>query len=264
MQLEAAEKIITAFKIQVFTQAHLEGARAQAALQSSVAPGVPPGRASGSPARSKMWSSPLASSPTSPASLHGSLSIQMCSSSASSRREVAAELELSCSILRPEHQWVRDPRPTLTHRLGGRLHQRRGGTPTRALVPKKIRHVRPGNRRWSRGGCLAARQRIGPPCPILHQAGDSHARCSPAARHRLDIRDELGNGTEGGRWGPRLSGQPASPLDPHTLVWTALANSIADRRGLRVRHADKHPQANTPRPQVRTVHQSAALGPNTR
>ena len=154
-------------------------------------------------------------------------------------------------------------RPTLTHRLGGRLHQRRGGTPTRALVPKKIRHVRPGNRRWSRGGCLAARQRVGPPCPILHLAGDSHARCSPAARHRLDIRDELGNGTAGGRWEPRLPGQPASPLDPHTLVWTALANSIADRRGLRVRDADKHPQANTPRPQVRTVHQSAALGPNT-
>ena len=65
-------------------------------------------------------------------------------------------------------------------RPGGRLHQRRGGTPTRALVPKKIRHVRPVNRRWSRGGCLAARQRIGPPCPILHLAGDSHARCSPA------------------------------------------------------------------------------------
>ena len=50
-----------------------------------------------------MWSSPLASSPTSPASLHGSLSIQMCSSSASSRREVAAELELSCSMQHPEH-----------------------------------------------------------------------------------------------------------------------------------------------------------------
>ena len=128
----------------------------------------------------------------------------------------------SCSIL--STNVCRYPRPSLTHRLGGRLHQRRGGTPTRVLVPKKIRHVRPGNRRWSRGGCLTARQSIGPPCPILHLAGDSHARCSPAARHRLDIRDELGNGTEGGRWGPHLPGQPASPLDPHTLVWTALAN----------------------------------------
>ena len=78
----------------------------------------------------------------------------------------------------------------------------------------------------------------------------------------IDIRDGHGNGTAGGRWEPRLPGQPASPLDPHALVWTALANSIADRRGLRVRDADKHPQANTPRPQVRTVHQSAALGAN--
>ena len=34
-----------------------------------------------------------------------------------------------------------------------------GGTPTRALVPKKICQVRPGNRRWSRGGCLGGRRR---------------------------------------------------------------------------------------------------------
>ena len=113
--------------------------------------------------------------------------------------------------------------------------------------------IRQGNRRWSRGGCLAARLRIGPPCPILHLAGDSHARCSPAARHRLDIRDELGNGTAGGRWGPRLPGQPPSSLVPHALVRMALAIIQRPIGALWARHADTHPQADTLRSRVYTM-----------
>ena len=38
--------------------------------------------------------------------------------------------------------------------------------------------------------------------------------------------------TASGRREPRLLGQPASPLDSHVLVRTALANSKADRHGL--------------------------------
>ena len=119
----------------------------------------------------------------------------------------------SCSIL--STNVCRYPRPSLTHRLGGRLHQRRGGTPTRVLVPKKIRHVRPGNRRWSRGGCLTARQSIGLPdsTPEYWPAVPPSAPGWRFSRALLACRAAparysgrtLGNGTACRRCGGRIS-----------------------------------------------------------
>ena len=54
----------------------------------------------------------------------------------------------------------------------------------------------------------------------------------PAEGHGREAWCEHRNGTAGGRWGPRLPDQPASPLVPHALVRMVLANAKADRRGL--------------------------------
>ena len=56
-------------------------------------------------------------------------------------------------------------------------------------------------------------------------------RPPPAEGHGREAWCQQRSGTAGGRWEPRLPGQPASPLAPHALVWTALASSNADRPG---------------------------------
>ena len=80
----------------------------------------------------------------------------------------------------------------------------------------------------------------------------------PAESHGREAWCERRNGTAGGRWEPRLPGQPASSLDPHALVRTALASSKADRRGLWARHAASHPHAEAPRSRVHTMRSTAS------
>ena len=85
----------------------------------------------------------------------------------------------------------------------------------------------------------------------------------PAKGHGREAWCKQRSGTAGGRWGPRLPGQPASRLHPHALVRAAFANLDPDRRGLWVQHADTHAQSDTPRVRGRTVHRSPSIGART-
>ena len=108
--------------------------------------------------------------------------------------------------------------------------------------------------------------RIGCTATVACQMVGSHAtrdaRCHQhhlqRGPHGREAWCECRNGTRGGRWEPRLPGQPASSLDPHAPVCTALASSKADRRGLWARHADTHPDAETPRSRVHTMRSTAS------
>ena len=94
-------------------------------------------------------------------------------------------------------QWIRAPRPSLT---AGDLHQRPGSASARALVPNAA--VRSGGAigvgRAAAAWQQAAKRRA---APNLHLVGGSRGRCSPAARHGLGIRHELGSDAASGRIG---------------------------------------------------------------
>ena len=75
----------------------------------------------------------------------------------------------------------------------------------------------------------------------------------PAEGHGDEAWCQHWNGTAGGRWGPRLPGQPPSSLVPHALVRMALAIIQRPIGALWARHADTHPQADTLRSRVYTM-----------
>ena len=68
---------------------------------------------------------------------------------------------------------------------------------------------------------------------------------------------ERRNGTASARWAPRLPGQPASRLHLQALVRAVFDHFDPDRRGLWVRHADTHAQANSYRPRPHPGRMSA-------
>ena len=68
---------------------------------------------------------------------------------------------------------------------------------------------------------------------------------------------ERRNGTASAQWAPRLPGQPASRLHLQALVRAAFDHFDPDRRGLWVRHADTHAQANSNRPRAHPGRMSA-------
>ena len=82
----------------------------------------------------------------------------------------------------------------------------------------------------------------------------------PAKGHGRGAWCKRWNRTAGGRWGPHLSGQPASRLHPHALVRAAFDSVDSDRHGLWVRHADIHAQSNTPAARGLTVRRSPSIG----
>ena len=88
----------------------------------------------------------------------------------------------------------------VAHRASGDLHQRLGSAPARALV---INAVVPSGGAIGVGHAAAAWQHAENwrTPPFLHLVGDSRSRCSPAARHGLEIRLELGNDAASGRIG---------------------------------------------------------------
>ena len=67
----------------------------------------------------------------------------------------------------------------------------------------------------------------------------------PANGHGRGALCERRNGTASAQWAPRLPGQPASRLHLQALVRTAFDHFDPDRRGIWVRHADTHAQANS-------------------
>ena len=79
----------------------------------------------------------------------------------------------------------------------------------------------------------------------------------PASDHRRGAWCERRNGTASARWAPRLPGQPASRLHLQALVRAAFDHFDPDRRGLWVRHADTHAQANSYRPRAHPGRMSA-------
>ena len=79
----------------------------------------------------------------------------------------------------------------------------------------------------------------------------------PANGHGRGALCERRNGTASAQWAPRLPGQPASRLHLQALVRAAFDHFDPDRRGLWVRHADTHAQANSYRPRGHPGHMSA-------
>ena len=108
------------------------------------------------------------------------------------------------------------------------------GRPRRGPVAAVLPH-------WSHGDGRLPDGRLTRPLP------------PPAEGHGREAWCQHWSGTAGGRWGPRLPGQPPSSLVPHALVRTALAIIQRPIGALWVRHADTYPQADTPRSRVRTM-----------
>ena len=79
----------------------------------------------------------------------------------------------------------------------------------------------------------------------------------PANGHGRGALCERRNGTASAQWAPRLPSQPASRLHVQALVRAAFDHFDPDRRGLWVRHADTHAQANTYRPRAHPGRMSA-------
>ena len=79
----------------------------------------------------------------------------------------------------------------------------------------------------------------------------------PANGHGRGALCERRNGTASAQWAPRLPGQPASHLHLQALVRAAFDHFDPDRRGLWVRHADTHAQANSYRPRAHPGRMSA-------
>ena len=79
----------------------------------------------------------------------------------------------------------------------------------------------------------------------------------PANGHGRGALCERRNGTASAQWAPRLPGQPASRLHLQALVRTAFDHFDPDRRGLWVRHADTHAQANSYRSRAHPGRMSA-------
>ena len=79
----------------------------------------------------------------------------------------------------------------------------------------------------------------------------------PANGHGRGALCERRNGTASAQWAPRLPGQPASRLHLQALVRAAFDHFDPDRRGLWVRHADTHAQANSNRPRAHPGRMSA-------
>ena len=79
----------------------------------------------------------------------------------------------------------------------------------------------------------------------------------PANGHGRGALCERRNGTASAQWAPRLPGQPASRLHLQALVRAAFDHFDPDRRGLWVRHADTHAQANSYRPRAHPDRMSA-------
>ena len=79
----------------------------------------------------------------------------------------------------------------------------------------------------------------------------------PANGHGRGALCERRNGTASAQWAPRLPGQPASRLHLQALVRAAFDHFDPDRRGLWVRHADTHAQANSYRPRAHPGRMSA-------
>ena len=79
----------------------------------------------------------------------------------------------------------------------------------------------------------------------------------PANGHGRGALRERRDGTASAQWAPRLPGQPASRLHLQALVRAAFDHFDPDRRGLWVRHADTHAQANSNRPRAHPGRMSA-------
>ena len=95
----------------------------------------------------------------------------------------------------------RAPRPP-PHRATGGLRQRSGGMalPARVLVPNAA--LRSGGAIGVGRAAAAWQQAVKRhAAPNVHLVGDSRGRCSPAARHGLGIRHELGSDAASGRIG---------------------------------------------------------------
>ena len=101
--------------------------------------------------------------------------------------------------------------------------------------------------------------RIGHTTTVACQVVGSRSSClpPPANGHGRGALCERRNGTASAQWAPRLPGQPASRLHLQALVRAAFDHFDPDRRGLWVRHADTHAQANTYRPRAHPGRMSA-------
>jgi len=97
-------------------------------------------------------------------------------------------------------QWIRAPRPSLTARRATCTSGQAARPRARSFPMRSSRPAGPSalTTRQLPAWQHAANWRAG---PILHLVGDSRARCSPAARHGLEIRHELGNDAASGRIG---------------------------------------------------------------
>ena len=133
-------------------------------------------------------------------------------------------------------------RPRGTHEGARRAIQRRRPARLRPTTPRRC------------GSCAAAlvtRRRS----PFRWSA---HAPAATAANgHGRGALCERRNGTASAQWAPRLPGQSASRLRLQALVRAAFDHFDPDRRGLWVRHADTHAQANTYRPRAHPGRMSA-------
>ena len=89
-------------------------------------------------------------------------------------------------------------------------------------------------------------------------------RPQPAEGHGREAWCQQWSGTAGGRWEPRLPGQPASRLHPHALVRAAFAAFSLDRRGLRGRSRDGQAHGSLSRPWARPVRRWASRGARER
>ena len=89
-------------------------------------------------------------------------------------------------------------------------------------------------------------------------------RPQPAEGHGREAWCQQRSGKAGGRWGPRLPGQPASRLHPHALVRAAFAAFSLDRRGLRGRSRDGQAHGSLSRPWARPVRRWASRGARER
>ena len=97
-------------------------------------------------------------------------------------------------------QWIRAPRPSLTARRATCTSGQAARPRARSFPMRSSRPAGPSalTTRQLPAWQHAANWRA---VPILHLVGDSHARCSPAARHGLGIRHELGSDAASGRIG---------------------------------------------------------------
>ena len=111
-------------------------------------------------------------------------------------------------------QWIRAPRPSLTARRATCTSGQAARPRARSFPMRSSRPAGPSalTTRQLPAWQHAANWRAG---PILHLVGDSRARCSPAARHGLEIRHELGNDAASGR----LPSSPTPTLDKRTTLY---------------------------------------------